>query len=255
MSPSARRWIRRVGAPSTQRPCHGGHVNTRAHPPIEPARDQGPQHQGRVDSFTGPPGRRPPQRDDADAERAGAQTRGHPATAHRGCRRGDGRGRPRPPVSPGARRCAGPRSATPPPAAEDRDGGLNQEPAGARVAGRGDRAPALRLARAALAGHQAEVGLERMRVAEAVGIVDGGEEGGGGDGADAGDGAQARHPGILDGEVFDRGVGVRERPVEGAHEGEQGRDAGSTGSKVRATATSARCSRTSRMSSGRGSCA
>ena len=55
-----------------------------------------------------------------------------------------------------------------------------------------------------------------MRVAEAVGIVDGGEEGGGGDGADAGDGAQARHPGILDGEVFDRRVGgSRERPVEG----------------------------------------
>ena len=63
-----------------------------------------------------------------------------------------------------------------------------------------------------------------MRVVEAVGIVDGGEEGGGGDGANAGDGAQARYARILDGEVFDRGVGVRERPVEGAHEGEQGRD-------------------------------
>ena len=85
----------------------------------------------------------------------------------------------------------------------------------------GDRAPALRLARAALAGHQAEVGFELMGVVEALGIIDGGEEGGGGDGADAGDGAQTRHPRILDGEVFDRGVGVRELPVEGAHEGEQ----------------------------------
>ena len=49
-----------------------------------------------------------------------------------------------------------------------------------------------------------------MRVVEALGIIDGGEEGGGGDGADAGDGAQARHARILDGEVFDHGVGVRE---------------------------------------------
>ena len=109
-------------------------------------------------------------------------------------------------------------------AAEDRDGGLNQEPAGARVAGLGDRAAPLRLARAALAGHEAEVGFELMRMVEALGIIDGGEEGGGGDGADAGDGAQAQHARNLDGEVFDRGVGVRELPIEGAHEGEQRRD-------------------------------
>ena len=70
------------------------------------------------------------------------------------------------------------------------------------VAGLGDRAPALCLARAVLAGHQAEGGFELMRVAKALRIVDGGEEGGGGDGADAGDGAQALHAGILDGEVF-----------------------------------------------------
>ena len=88
------------------------------------------------------------------------------------------------------------------------------QPAHARVAHLGDRVPALRLARAALAGHETEIGLELMRVAEAVGIVDGGEEGGGGDGADAGDGTQARHAGILDGEVFDRGVGVRELPKD-----------------------------------------
>ena len=43
-----------------------------------------------------------------------------------------------------------------------------------------------------------------MRVGEALGVVDRREEGGGGDGADAGDGAQARHAGILDGEVLDR---------------------------------------------------
>ena len=49
-------------------------------------------------------------------------------------------------------------------------------------------------------------------------------KGGGGDGADAGDGAQARHARVLDGEVLDRGVGVRELPVEGAHEGKQRRD-------------------------------
>ena len=79
-------------------------------------------------------------------------------------------------------------------AAEDRDGGLNQEPAGARVAGLGDGAAALRLARAVLAGHETEIGFELMRVAEALGIVDRREEGGGGDGADARDGAVPAAP-------------------------------------------------------------
>jgi hypothetical protein len=109
--------------------------------------------------------------------------------------------------------------------AEDRDGGLNQEPAGARVAGLGDRAASLRVARAALAGHEAEVGFALMRVGEALRIINGGEEGGGGDGADARDGAQARDARVLDGEVFDRG-GVRELPIEGTHEGEQRRNDG-----------------------------
>ena len=63
-----------------------------------------------------------------------------------------------------------------------------------------------------------------MGVGEARGIVDGGEEGGGGDGADAGDRAQARHARILNGEVLDRRIGVRELLVEGAHDGEQRRD-------------------------------
>ncbi len=56
---------------------------------------------------------------------------------------------------------------------------------------------------------------------EAPDVVDGGEEGGGGDGADAGDRAQARHAGILDGEVLDRRVRVRELLVEVTHDGEQ----------------------------------
>ncbi len=116
VSPSAQRWIRRVGAPSTQRPCNGGQGNIRAHPPIEPARDQGPHCQGSVDSFTCEARRLQP-RDDADAERAGARTRCHRAAAHRGCRRGDGRARQRRPVFHGARRCARPRSAVPPPGA------------------------------------------------------------------------------------------------------------------------------------------
>lgn len=81
----------------------------------------------------------------------------------------------------------------------DRDRGLNQQPAGAGMAGFGDGTAALGLAGAVLAGHKAEVGFELMRVAEALGIVDRGDEGGGGDRAPAGDGAQARHPRILDG--------------------------------------------------------
>jgi hypothetical protein len=108
--------------------------------------------------------------------------------------------------------------------AEDRDGDLNQQPARVRVAGLGSRAPVLRLARAVLARHEAEVGFELMRVAKALGVVDRGDEGGGGDGADTRDGAQARHARILDGEVLDPLVGVRELPVERAHDGEQRRD-------------------------------
>jgi hypothetical protein len=56
-----------------------------------------------------------------------------------------------------------------------------------------------------------------MRVVEAPDVVDGGEEGGGGDGADTGDEAQARHTRILDGEVLDPVVAVRERLSEGPH--------------------------------------
>jgi hypothetical protein len=44
------------------------------------------------------------------------------------------------------------------------------------VSGLGDRAPALGLARAILAGREAEVGFELMRVAEALGVVDRGDE-------------------------------------------------------------------------------
>src|SRR5262245_32944317 len=63
-----------------------------------------------------------------------------------------------------------------------------------------------------------------MRGAGALGVIDRGGEGGGGRWADAGDPAQARHAGILDGEVLDRRVGVRELPVEGVHEDEERRD-------------------------------
>ena len=88
----------------------------------------------------------------------------------------------------------------------------------------GDWAAALGLARAVLAGHEAEVGFELMRVVEALRVVDRSDEGGRGDGADAGDRAQPRHAGILDGEVLDRRVRVRELLVEVAHDGKQGRD-------------------------------
>ena len=54
------------------------------------------------------------------------------------------------------------------PAPEDGDGGLDQEPAHAAGASLGDPAPALGLARAGLAEHEAEVGLDLMRAAEAV---------------------------------------------------------------------------------------
>ena len=89
-------------------------------------------------------GRRRPRRDGAETERAGARTHCHRAAAYRGC---PARRRARATTAscfPGARRCAGPRSQVlrlRRAAAADRDGGLNQAPAGARVAGLGDRAP------------------------------------------------------------------------------------------------------------------
>ncbi len=55
VSPPAHEGIRGVGAPSSQRPCDSGQPTCRAHPPIEPARDQGPTSSGRrrlVHAFT-----------------------------------------------------------------------------------------------------------------------------------------------------------------------------------------------------------
>ena len=68
--------------------------------------------------------------------------------------------------------------------AEDGDGGLDEEPARAAGADIGDGAAALRVTGAGLARDQAEVSLDLMRVAEALGIIQGGDEGGGGDRAD-----------------------------------------------------------------------
>jgi len=88
----------------------------------------------------------------------------------------------------------------------------------------GDRAATLGFARAVLSGDEAEVGFKLMRVLKALGIVDRRDESRRGDGADTGDRAQARHARILDGEVLDRRVRVRELLVEMAHDSEQRRD-------------------------------
>ena len=54
----------------------------------------------------------------------------------------------------------------------------NEQAAHARMPGLGDRAEALGLARAVLAGYEPEVGFELMGVAEARRVIDRGEEGG-----------------------------------------------------------------------------
>src|SRR3990172_8925703 len=54
----------------------------------------------------------------------------------------------------------------------------------------GDVATVSRLPRTELARYQAEVGFDLVRVAEALGVIEGRDEGGGGDRADAGGGAQ-----------------------------------------------------------------
>src|SRR5437867_5776129 len=109
-------------------------------------------------------------------------------------------------------------------APEDGDGGLDQQPAHPGVAGLGDVAAALSLARAELAWHEAKVRLDLVGVAEALDIVDRGDEGGGSHGPNAGDRAQALDALIVSGDALDHRVGVRELRVEVAHHGQQGRD-------------------------------
>src|SRR5262245_23648757 len=58
------------------------------------------------------------------------------------------------------------------PTAENREGGLDEQPARAAGTGLGDAAAALGLAGDVLAGHEAKVGFELMRVAEALGVID-----------------------------------------------------------------------------------
>jgi hypothetical protein len=58
-----------------------------------------------------------------------------------------------------------------------------------------------------------------VRVGEALDVVDGGDEGGGGHGPDARDGAQALDTLIVSGHALDRLVGIRELAVEVAHDG------------------------------------
>jgi len=104
---------------------------------------------------------------------------------------------------------------------EDGDSGLNEQPAGAARPGLGDGAAALRVAGAELARDQAEVGLDLMGVAEALGIVEGSDEGGGGDGPDGGHGAQSLDARIVGGELFDDLIGIGELAVAGQHDGEK----------------------------------
>src|SRR5262245_6436152 len=84
--------------------------------------------------------------------------------------------------------------------AEDGDSSLDEQPAGAAGPGLGDGAAAPRVAGAELARDQAEVGLDLMGVAEALGIVEGRDEGGGGDGPDGGHRAQSLDARIVGGE-------------------------------------------------------
>ena len=77
----------------------------------------------------------------------------------------------------------------------------------------GDVATVSRLPRTELARYQAEVGFDLVRVAEALGVIEGRDEGGGGDRADAGDGAQPLDARIVGREMLDGVVGVRELGV------------------------------------------
>jgi hypothetical protein len=106
-------------------------------------------------------------------------------------------------------------------ATENGDGGLDEEPARAAGAGFGDRAATLGVPGAELAGDKAEVGLDLMSVAEAMDIIQGGDEGRGGDGADTGHGPQARHARIVGGEALDPPIGIGELAVDGQHDREK----------------------------------
>lgn len=103
------------------------------------------------------------------------------------------------------------------PAPQDGDGDLNQKPAHAGRPRLGDVAAALCLPRTELARYQAEVGFDLVRVAEALGVIEGGDEGGG-HGPDAGDGSQVLNTRIVSGHARDRPVGIRKLGVEVPHD-------------------------------------
>ena len=107
--------IRRVGAPSMQRPCSSGQVNIRAHPPVEPARDHEAHRTITVQSVPSALTRAARRPGPDDAARGGAHTPSHPGRAHRGCRPRGGPARRWRLACPGARQCAGPRSRAPRP--------------------------------------------------------------------------------------------------------------------------------------------
>ena len=107
------------------------------------------------------------------------------------------------------------------PHAQDRHRGLHQQPAHAPMAGLGDPPSALALARAPLAGHQAQVGLDLMGAREAPGVVERGHERGGRDRPDAGDGPQPLHACVRTRDGRDPLVRVRELLIDLAHDGEQ----------------------------------
>ena len=107
--------IRGAGAPSIQRPCSSGHVNIRAHPPVEPARDHETHHTITIQSVPSALTRAARRPGPDDVARGGAHTPSHPGGAHRGCRPGGGPARRSRLACPGARRCAGPRSRAPRP--------------------------------------------------------------------------------------------------------------------------------------------
>ena len=111
-------------------------------------------------------------------------------------------------------------------APEDGDGGLHQEPPDAGMARLGDVATTLGLARAVLARHEAKVRLDLVGVTEAPDIVEGRDEGGGGDRADAGNGAQPLDPRVLGGQLLDGVVGGGELGAEMVQDRQQRGDRG-----------------------------
>ena len=158
----------------------GGQGDTRAHPPVEPARDR--DSHARSSSRCGWDCGWERGRDHGSWRASGVDRRAVPEQRIEDAGHPAGEGHDGDVLAATRYDVQGPRVEglrLRRPAPQDGDGDVNQEPAPVGGARLGDVTAAVALSRAALARHEAELRLDLVGVAAALDVVEGGDEGGG----------------------------------------------------------------------------